>query len=165
MERVVLARIREEHGETAITQKPLISKLTGYNFGDQDVPTNYLQAIEAAERLASTARGMAGEYAREARGQGRTWAEIAGAFGIDSDDVVDPAVEAFQRIVPPDRWGAESTSWTCTSCDTRVTDRGPYEGHPADNETGHATDCTRHQREILAYQTRFDLDQDWEFER
>ncbi|WP_433756331.1 hypothetical protein [Nocardia sp. CA-135398] len=60
---------------------------------------------------------------------------------------------------------ATPRSWTCTSCDERVTDRGPYEGHPADNETGHATDCPRHQREILAYRTRFDLDQDWEFER
>ncbi|QBS43576.1 hypothetical protein [Nocardia sp. CS682] len=170
LEKAVFARIRDEHGDTAITEEPYISRLTGYNYGDQDVPVDYLHAIEAADWVNRIAHSMTDEYACKARGQGHSWDDIADAFGIDRDEVSEPAVEAFQRVAPPERygWGDNNACWTCTSCNQRVTDRGPYEGNPADNETGHGEDCERHQREISAYRRQWDRADngpEWEFER
>ncbi|WP_280442684.1 hypothetical protein [Nocardia brasiliensis] len=167
VDRIVLSRIRDEHGDTAISKESWISPSTGFNYGDRDVPANYLHAIEGADWLHRIAQGMASEYARKARGQGHTWAEIADAFSVDRDEVDEPAVEAFERISPPERWRDNNTHWTCTSCEQRITDRGPYSANPADNETGHGEDCERHQREISAYRRDWDLDNDpgWEYER
>ncbi|MFC9438972.1 hypothetical protein [Nocardia sp. NPDC057030] len=168
LERVVFSHIRDDHGDNAMAKEPLISQFTGYNFGDREVPVNYLHAIEGAERLSRIAQGMVDDYARKARGQGRSWAEIADAFGIDRDEVSEPAVAAFERVAPPERWTETNAYWTCTSCEQRVTDRGPYDADPTGNETGHGQDCERHQREISAYVSRFDRsdsDPGWEFER
>ncbi|WP_040698894.1 hypothetical protein [Nocardia vinacea] len=154
LERLVFTQLRDEYGDVAITREPLISQFTGHNFGDQDVPVDYLQAVEAAEQLSNIACGLVIDYADKARGQGRSWAEIATTLKIDPAGVDDAAIEAFERVAPPNRhsWRSDNyTSWTCTSCGQRVTDRGPWEGHPADNESGHAEDCERHQREIRAY--------------
>ncbi|MFE3222907.1 hypothetical protein [Nocardia sp. NPDC059228] len=154
LERLVLAQLRDEHDDVAITRKPLISQFTGHNYGDHDVPTDYLQAIEVAERLSGIACALMIDYADKPRGQGSSWAEIATAMTIDPDEVDDPAIEAFERVAPPDRyrWRADNyTTWTCVSCGQRVTDRGPYDGHPVDNESGHAEGCERHQRDICAY--------------
>lgn len=162
LEQLVITQLRDEHGDAAVVREPLISRFTGYNFGDQDVPADYLQAIEAAGKLSNAARGLMVGYADKARGQGRSWAEIADAFHIDSEQVSDPAVEAFERIAPPDEsgWCRDNyTTWTCTSCQQRVTDRGPWNPHPADNESGHADGCERHDREIREYVSgRDDLD-------
>lgn len=152
IDRIVLTRIREERGDTGISREPWISRLTGFNYGDVDVPANYLHAIEAADWLQRVAHGMAAEYARKARGQGHSWDEIADAFGIDRDQVNEPAVEAFERVAPPQRWRDNNAYWTCRSCDQHISDRGPYEANPADSETGHLESCQRHQREISVYQ-------------
>jgi hypothetical protein len=36
-----------------------------------------------------------------------------------------------------------SFAWTCQSCGENVSDRGPYNGHPEDEQSGHADGCER----------------------
>ncbi|MBU3066433.1 hypothetical protein KO481_33540 [Nocardia sp. NEAU-G5] len=154
LERLVFTQLRDEHGDAAITREPLISQFTGHNFGDHDVPVDYLQAVEVAENFIDIARGLVTEYVNKARGHGCSWVEIAATLKIDPDEVDDSAIEAFERVALLNgySWRADAyTRWTCTSCGQRVNDRGPWNGHPADNESGHAEDCERHQREIRAY--------------
>ncbi|MGY2061643.1 hypothetical protein ACW9HQ_42790, partial [Nocardia gipuzkoensis] len=124
LQRIVFEQLRDEYGDTAVAKEPWISQFTGFNYGDLDVPANYVQALEVAERISRVASGLASDYADKARGQGRSWSEIATAFKIDPAEVDDPAVEAFERIAPPQRWRSDNcTFWTCTSCQQRVTDR------------------------------------------
>ncbi|MEG8177464.1 hypothetical protein GZH49_02815 [Nocardia terpenica] len=151
LERIVFAQLRDEYGDGAVAREPVISQFTGFNFGDKDAPADYVQAAEVAEQIGRIASGLVDDYVRKARGQGRTWAEIATVFEIDPAEVDDPAIEAFERIAPPERFSDNHTSWTCTSCQQRVTDRGPWNPHPADNESGHGEGCERHQREINAF--------------
>lgn len=156
---IVNEKLRADHGDSAVTREPVISEFTGYNFGDREVPVDYLAAIAEAERIARVAQGLAGEYAREARRHGRDWYEISEAFGIDANEFDDPAVEAYQRVAGTDWYS--TTSWRCGSCEQRVTDRGPWESHPSDVEHGHAADCERHLRDVRAYGRRRDgLDHD-----
>jgi hypothetical protein len=51
-----------------------------------------------------------------------------------------------------------TVSWTCASCGEWITDSGPYNGHPDDDERGHAEDCARHLAEAAAYQARMDAE-------
>jgi hypothetical protein len=164
LERVLFAKLRDEHGDTAIRREPFVSKTTGFNYGDRDVPADYLAAVEAANQLADHARGMAREYALRARSLGRSWREVAGAFGLDHDDIDDPAVAAFERVAGTD-WNYPKTYWTCGSCEQRITDNGPYSANPDGTEEGHRGSCERHERDTRGYRTEFDIDQDWGFER
>lgn len=167
--RLVHEKLRADHGDTALTRESVISEFTGNHFGDREIPADYLRAIETANQIADTARFMGTEYAREARRHGRSWAEIADVLGIDADEVSDPAVAAYERVAGTG-WSS-ITSWRCACCEQRVSDRGPWNPHPDDNETGHATDCERHHREITAYERLRDgydrdrgADSDWELD-
>ncbi|WP_069167255.1 hypothetical protein [Nocardia altamirensis] len=159
LNRIVHEKLRADHGDTAITREPVVSTFTGYNFGDREVAADPLQAIKEADRIADVARSIANDYATDARSHGRGWDEIADAFGITTGKSDDPAIEAYQRVAG-EGWSS-TTSWRCACCAERVTDRGPWNPHPSDNESGHADDCARHQREISAYERRRDgYDQD-----
>ncbi|MEV0765170.1 hypothetical protein [Nocardia sp. NPDC050435] len=145
---VLIEKLRAEYGDTAVTKEPIISELTGHNFGDREVPADRLQAVKQANRIAGAARAMVNEQATEARRHGRSWAEIADALSITADTDDDPAVQAYRRVVGPD-W-RDTVSWRCACCEQRVIDHGPYDAHPSNAEFGHAEDCERHHREIEA---------------
>jgi hypothetical protein len=123
-----------------------------------------------------TAAGLLGEYIDRARGRGVPWRDLAAALRIAGDadeEGIPPAEAAFHlattgRIdgdVPRRGWGDEpSRSWRCAACRDWVHDRGPFNGHPDDDETGHAAGCTRHAADVAAWRTRNDWAQDWDDE-
>lgn len=150
LDRILHEKLRAEYGESAVTREPIISEITGHNFGDREVAADPLQAIEEADRIAKVARSLANDYAKKARRHGRSWDEIGQAFGFDTDEVPGPAIQAYERVVEASL--SATPSWKCACCSQRVTDRGPWEPHPADSESGHASDCERHHREIAAYE-------------
>ena len=102
---------------------------------------------------AAPAESLARDYARRARGAGRSWDEVAAALKFDAAGHDDPSVEAFLWVAPTpsQRFDSIVTSWECASCAARVTDRGPFGGHPEEVEEGHLDSCARHQEDISAY--------------
>jgi hypothetical protein len=118
------------------------------------VPADWLNGIVAARVVANVARNIMHDYAREARGDGITWLALADSLGVPTDEDLDRADAAFELIAgqPAQRFDRVTLTWRCSTCDKYVTDNGPYEPHPDDRETGHASDCTRHLGAIRAYQ-------------
>lgn len=107
-----------------------------------------LSGLRAAAIGQSVARSQLYEYAAQARGAGRTWRDIAEALGIKNDHGV-PAELAYELIVegqavPRTRglW-RPAARWTCGSCGRSVSDSGPYNGSPANDESGHSDTCPR----------------------
>jgi hypothetical protein len=111
-----------------------------------------LASLMPAMLISILARGMARDFATQARGQGATWLDVANAAGIltpGSD--VERAEQAFEfTLGGVDAWDA-SVGWRCHACRAVVIDHGPYNGHPDDCETGHAPDCPRHLADLAAY--------------
>ncbi|ALE82468.1 hypothetical protein [Pseudonocardia sp. HH130629-09] len=120
-------------------------------------------------RAALLLRGVAGsqlyDHARAARSAGRSWDEIGAALELPDYEFDSRAEVTFAWLVegrepapahrdPVPVFHPPSSSWRCGTCAALVTDRGPYESHPDDNETGHASDCTRHIAAIAAWKTR-----------
>lgn len=149
VEKIVKDALVAQSGPSAIVSAPLAP---GYSTL-VDRPADYLAAAAAARSVAYTAQGLARDYARRARGAGRSWDEVAAALQFDADTHDDPSVEAFRWVAPTPSQPFDSilTSWECASCGARVTDRGPFGGHPDDVEAGHVDSCARHQEDISAY--------------
>lgn len=133
-----------------------------------------LQDVEplAGVRAAVLARDVAArqirEYAEQARGDGRSWDDIATALGVEGGEgSVSRGERAYLHLVEdrplftedPDRSWARSVPvahWRCASCGEMVTDRGPFEAAPFNNEDGHAPGCARHAAEVAAYRAEWD---------
>lgn len=160
VEQLVLRRLIEDHGRTAVTLRPISSTIDV----EVESPADYLTAVAAAAAISRVAQAVARNYANQARGEGRSWAEIAtaldGSLMLDTQNSDDPGLDAFhwEAPTPSLRHDPITTSWRCTSCGSRVTDRGPYAGHPADNEEGHGQGCLRHAAEIRAHTAWMDDD-------
>lgn len=121
----------------------------------------------AGLRVALLMRGVAEaqlyDYARTACAVGRSWGEIGAILCLPTGNAPVGEV-AFDWLVcgrapDPDREGARSfrtpsAYWHCTTCAAQVTDDGPFESHPGDNETGHTDTSTRHQAEVTAWAQR-----------
>jgi hypothetical protein len=134
--------------------------------GYQILTRSTLDDPRAGIRAASAVRGIADslvdEYTRAARAAGRSWDEIAEVLGVEDDrESWCGRGELVYRLLVEDEplpgavrspFGRSSTHWRCGSCGGLVTDRGPFEAHPTDNESGHAESCTRHAGEIAAYE-------------
>ncbi|TCO61081.1 hypothetical protein [Actinocrispum wychmicini] len=154
--RVIHDVLRAQHGQDAVIRRPISAQITIPSWQ----PASYVAGIAAARTLAAFAHQLMRDYARKARGEGSTWAELAAPLGItpDHNGTTDPAEAAFLAVAgkSPRRFDTPTVSWTCTSCDRTITDRGPYNGHPADNETGHTTSCGRHNTEITHYMAELD---------
>lgn len=163
VERDIFRQLTDEHGPTAITNRPYKRFATGM---DVTGPADYLQGMKTALQVARTAENIARDWARDARGNGSSWTDVAEALGrmIPVPEGEDPAIEAFLWVAPAPsmRFDQITTSWRCESCDKRVTDNGPYNSHPADNEAGHTDDCARHAADIAAWKrwTGWDDDED-----
>lgn len=100
---------------------------------------------------------------RQARAAGLTWAQVGEALHLKADDSGNsPGELAYEYATdaknarPFDRW---SFYYTCSACAKHVTDHGPYNGHPIDNETGHADDCARLTAAIAEYNARWEDDE------
>lgn len=149
VEKIVKDALVTQSGSGAIVSAPLAP---GYSTL-VDRPADYLAAAATARSVASTAESLARDYARRARGAGRSWHEVAAALKFDAAGHDDPSVEAFLWVAPTpsQRFDSIVTSWECASCAARVTDRGPFGGHPEEVEEGHLDSCARHQEDISAY--------------
>ncbi len=121
-----------------------------------------LAGIRAAVFVERNAAGRAKDYARAARGEGHTWDEIGEAFGLgklaeDAGQDLGEAAWAYlaDGTLPQVDRGFSSwrdcVSWKCGACGQRVTDRGPFNGHPTDCESGHDEFCTRHRADLAAW--------------
>jgi hypothetical protein len=123
-----------------------------------------LSGVRAAVLVGEVAAGQIAEYATAARAAGRSWDEVAAVLGVQEGPYNSRAEVVFgglieHRPLPVEErngWGERSTArWTCGTCGGRVTDSGPFEGHPADNESGHADTCARMGAEVAAYRRRW----------
>ncbi|HEX6336710.1 MAG TPA: hypothetical protein VFZ85_07135, partial [Jiangellaceae bacterium] len=69
------------------------------------------------------------------------------------------AEAAYERFAgPPASWPLQGPSfvWRCRACDRVISDRGPYESHPDDNQPGHAKDCSRLATELARWRASWD---------
>jgi hypothetical protein len=123
-----------------------------------------LAGIRAAQILADSAARIRREYTQHARAEGIAWPQIGEALaldqGPDGKSGYDLGVAAFEHFEgEPDLWHQSSFHYHCASCGEWITDRGPYESHPEDNERGHAEGCARFAAELAAWQAERDA---WE---
>jgi hypothetical protein len=119
-----------------------------------------LAAIGASLTMEGFARQVKHQSAKRAREAGITWLAIGevikGELTGDDLDGYTLAVRAYEYFTgPPDIWHQPIFSWTCPACGQHVSDRGPYEGNPLDNEQGHAEDCTSLAAEVTAWDARW----------
>ncbi len=115
----------------------------------------------AAQVPPETAARVRREYAERARGDGITWQQIGEALGLDrgpgGEAGYDLGVAAFEYFTGvPDPWYRASFRFRCASCGGYITDRGPFESHPLDNEHGHAEGCVRLAADIAGWQAQQD---------
>jgi len=146
VEQLVRQVLVNEHGKDALTRQPISRSIDI----EVDRPADYLAGIAAARRVANAAEGLMRDYAQRARGAGRSWQDIAPTLPVDLDDVAGAAAAAFLWVAPSPsmQYDTVTTSWECQSCGERIIDRGPYNGHPDDDEEGHAEGCARHADDI-----------------
>ena len=111
------------------------------------------------------------EYAITARGEGACWATVGAALGFGElvERSGDDLGEAAFRFVTEGRMPEVDTGWpswrspvrwTCATCGSRVTDNGPFAGHPDDAEPGHTTSCGRRARAIARLRPIWDDEDD-----
>lgn len=153
-EQTIHSVLKAQYGAEAIVQRPISPGLSA----EVSTPADWSQAIKAARMVQGQAGGFMQTYARNARGAGVAWRELAAPLGISDDPDTDPAAAAFELIAgePSMPFDPLAVSWRCESCGEYIYDSGPYNGHPVDCERGHAEDCERHQSEIEAYEAWLD---------
>jgi hypothetical protein len=129
----------------------------GFSFMTRTEIDDPLAGIRAAVTTRNAATAEIRTYAEQARGAGRTWEEIAEALGLAADQFDEPRCELAFALIAENRplpfresFHRLDAWWQCGSCGERVRDHGPFDGHPANNESGHAPSCRRHAAEIAA---------------
>lgn len=119
--------------------------------------TGLLAALSAQQ----AARAAVLSYVAAARGDGLTWDQIGQALrqpGGIGDDLLDDspyfvAVAAFEYVAGPIEAFCEPTfAWRCRACGRRITDRGPYDGHPLNSQSGHSAGCARLAAEAVEFE-------------
>ena len=130
---------------------------------DSSLTTRYAEpaaGIALARQMKHTAERVEYDYIRYARQEGMSWAAIGEVLQVEADSAYDRGTKAFDYAVgpaPENAWSWDPMfSWHCPACDEAVTDRGPYESHPEDNERGHGAGCTRFAAEVAAWQAERD---------
>lgn len=159
----MIKRLAVDGYEARSTQAPI----GGYRSITKTVLDPATAGIRAARQIERTAHGQVHEHAMAARGAGCSWREIGEAVGLTDEDDDDIAVAVYRYLIwdspldnpTPDYLRRDQKAWwTCESCEQRVTDVGPWGGHPDDNETGHAATCERHNDAVRAYMADWDDD-------
>uniref|UniRef100_UPI0005350E75 hypothetical protein n=1 Tax=Salinispora cortesiana TaxID=1305843 RepID=UPI0005350E75 len=120
-----------------------------------------LAGLQASLSVARLAQNQAYAFAKGLRGEGSSWDQIADLLEIEWSEDHEPRERAFELVAgPASRYGYDRyVSFTCAGphgCGERITDRGPYNGYPFDNEDGHAKGCRRLATEDEAYQREQD---------
>lgn len=125
---------------------------------------SYRQRVRAAWELHQETQLRLAHAACEMRGDGWSWDDVAAELPWPSDECegYSPGALLFEWVADVtttheslfDRYVA----WTCHTCGRSVRDYGPYNGHPADTERGHAEDCIRHSEDIDRYVAWRDTD-------
>jgi hypothetical protein len=124
----------------------------------------WLAEAEGAPLPPETAARICRDRAERARGDGITWQQIGEALGLHQGPGArlgyDLGVAAFEHFTgEPDLWYRDSFQFRCASCGGYITDRGPFESHPEDNEHGHAPGCVRLAADVAAWRAQWDA---WE---
>ena len=84
------------------------------------------------------------------------WDEIGRALDINPGDGRNVAEAAYERFAgSTTSWPPQGPSfvWRCPACDRVISDCGPYESHPDDNQPGHAKDCPRLATELTRWRS------------
>ncbi len=154
--RVAIRRAAQEAYGAEVVETPV----EGFRVLTNTTLSDPLVGVRAAVLARDVALGQMLTYAEEARGAGRSWDEVAEALGIEArEGGALRGEQAFLLLVegrplPSEErswWDRSAARWTCTACGQRVTDHGPFESHPDDNEQGHADSCTRRETALSAY--------------
>jgi hypothetical protein len=151
---LVLDLVREIHGDAAVERR---ARYDGDQF-PEPTPTA-LAGLWAADCLAHRAIREVATHARRAREAGHSWDEIGQALSIEAGDGRSVAEAAFERFArPAASWSLRDPSfvWLCPACDRMISDRGPYDSHPDDNQPGHAKDCSRLAAELVRWRASWD---------
>jgi hypothetical protein len=119
-----------------------------------------LAGLQAALTVMRLAQDQAYTFAKALRGEGSSWLEIADLLEVPWSDEYARTERAYELVAgPADHQRAVFADlrvyWTCggpNGCGKYITDRGPYNGHPVDNEDGHAEECRRLAAEMAAYE-------------
>ena len=153
---LVLDLVREIHGDAAIER---CARYDGDQFPEL-VPIA-LAGLWAADGLLKRVGQEVQRHARRAREAGHTWEQIGRALDIRPDGGRSVAEAAYERFAgSPASWSLHGPSftWRCPVCRRVISDRGPYEGHPDDNQPGHADDCARLRDEINHWRSSWDAE-------
>jgi hypothetical protein len=115
--------------------------------------------MRAALIARDTASRVIRDYGRRAREDGLSWEAIGQALaldqGQDAPDGYELGAAAYEAMAGAgDPWYEPSFAWTCSSCTSTISDRGPYDSHPADREQGHAGGCQRLAADMTVHRRR-----------
>ena len=131
-----------------------------------------LAGVRAAVLARDVAARRVRDYALAARADGRSWDEIAVALGVErGEGSVSRGERAYLHLMEgrplyvddPElscARPAPAAHWRCASCGQHVTDQGPFEASPDNNEQGHAAGCARHAAEMATYHRNANSDPD-----
>jgi hypothetical protein len=157
--RAALDIVRQSGGHTVT--RPMFRDRTDLHMTNTDAEP--MAGMRAVRHLEHAARGLAREFVRQAREDGRTWHEIGATLDLSAsaarrgislaeaayDDAAgEPSSEHARRY-------GRTFAWTCPACRATVSDRGPCSG-PADDEQGHADGCLRLADTIAAWEAEWD---------
>lgn len=117
--------------------------------------------IRFASFLRDAAIAAVRDHIREARREGMTWVQLGEVLGLReaaeergawiADLAFDYAVDAAHARP----FEVLSFGWRCLACGGLVSDRGPGNGSPEDNEPGHADGCERMARLVAEHDARW----------
>lgn len=121
---------------------------------DEPTPQAGLRAALAVARIAES---RAHRFAVALRGEGLSWVHIADLFKVPYSDDYSRRERVFEMVTDPPSgaFDRRRVFWKCggpQGCGEHIADSGPYEPHPSDNESGHATSCGRAAAEIVKYE-------------
>jgi hypothetical protein len=151
---LIIDMVRDVHGDEAIERRPRYD-------GDkhrEPVPTP-LAGLQAADWVVKRAGREIYEHVRRAREAGHSWEQIGQALDMRPVDGRSVAESAYERVAGrPADWSFSGPSfvWRCSACDRVISDRGPYENHPDDNQPGHTKDCPRLATDLTRWRASWD---------
>lgn len=120
-----------------------------------------LAGVRAALTVARLAAQEAYKFAKALRSEGSSWATIADLLEIPWSEEYSRPERAYELVagVTPGTFSEPRLYWSCAGpggCGQYVTDHGPYNGWPSDNENGHGAGCRRLAAENAAYERECD---------
>lgn len=142
--------------------------IEGFRILTRTVLDDPTAAVQAAGLVAAIAARKRIEFAEQGRAAGLSWDEIGEALDVSEDGARGRGESTFEWLIegrapeppgPEGLYGVPMTWWRCGTCDAQISDRGPFESHPDDNETGHTPDCTRHQAALTAHRRQIEEDE------